>query len=435
MGYNERENEGVIAVKKFTDKKHIAALTWLCTLAYFASYLARTDFAAVLTSFVSAQAAAKTGIDAAQAGLIITGAFFSYGIGQLFSGYLGDKIPPKYIIFFGFLLTGAMNLLMPLGKGIVWYITVWAVNGFAHAMMWPPLTKILTSYLSASQYVHSVTTVSAGASLGSVAVYLLAAALVDVLGWTSVLYIASASSFVIAVIWILCMTALDKALEKYGEEDTLNLPKESKRHTAAESLKNVHWKRAIVLIMIAIIAQGYLRDGISTWLPQYLQDIFGLNTSGSLLATILLPVFNIVIMEFTGWLYRNHLRNETVCAGVYFGFCVLLMVMLTIFFDLHVAFSLVLVILVNGAIHGINLILICMISPHFRKYGKTSIMSGALNFCTYIGSGTATYTIALVFEYVGWRATIASWSVIALIGTLCCVLAISLWKRFLRSAD
>ena len=61
-------------MKKLTNRKHVAALTWLCTLAYFASYVARTDFAAVLTSFVDAQAAAKTGIDAAQAGLIITGA-------------------------------------------------------------------------------------------------------------------------------------------------------------------------------------------------------------------------------------------------------------------------------------------------------------------------------------------------------------------------
>ena len=422
-------------MKKLTQKKHIAALTWLCTLAYFASYVARTDFAAVLTAFVDAQAAAKTGIDAAQAGLIITAAFFSYGIGQLLSGYLGDKISPKYILFFGFVLTGAMNLLMPLGQGIVWYVAVWSVNGFAHAMMWPPMTKILTAYLTASDYVHSVTTVCAGANLGSVAVYLLAAALVDMTGWTTVLYIASAVALGMAVVWFVSMTTIEKWAEKYGEEDTLTLPQEKSAHSAAESLKNVHWKRAIVLIMIAIVAQGYLRDGISTWLPQYLQDTFGLKTSGSLLATVLLPVFNIVIMEFTSWLYRNHLRNETLCAGVYFGFCGLITVLLTIFFDLHVAFSLVMVILVNGAIHGINLILVCMISPHFRKYGKTSIMSGALNFCTYIGSGTATYTIALIFEHVGWRATIASWSAIAVLGALCCVFAIGLWKKFLRSAD
>ncbi len=422
-------------MKKLTNRKHVAALTWLCTVAYFASYVARTDFAAVLTAFVNTQAAAKTGIDAAQAGLIITAAFFSYGIGQLLSGYLGDKIPPKHIIFFGFLLTGGMNLLMPFGSNIVWYISVWAVNGFAHAMMWPPMTKILTAYLSASDYVHSVTTVCAGANLGSVAVYLLAAALVDVLGWTSVLYIAAAVALVVAVVWIICMTALEKTAEKYGEEDKLTLPPDKTAPVKNDSLKNVHWKRAIVLIMIAIVAQGYLRDGISTWLPKYLQDTFSLNTSGSLLATVLLPIFNIAIMEFTSWLYRNYLRNETLCAGVYFGFCALLTVLLTVFFDVHVALSLIMVILVNGAIHGINLILVCMISPHFRKYGKTSVMSGALNFCTYIGSGSATYTIALIFEYVGWRATIASWSVIALVGALCCVFAIGLWKKFVRTAD
>lgn len=422
-------------MKKLTNRKHVAALTWLCAVTYFASYVARTDFAAVLTSFVDAQAAAKTGIDAAQAGLIITAAFLSYGIGQLLSGYLGDKIPPKYIIFFGFLLTGSMNLLMPLGEGIVWYISVWAVNGFAHAMMWPPMTKILTAYLSANDYVHSVTTVCAGANLGSVAVYLLGAALVGKFGWTALLYIASATAFAVAVIWLVGMTAIEKAAEKYGEEDTVTLSTPKQTDAVMDTLKNVHWKRAILLIMIAIVAHGYLRDGISTWLPKYLQDTFGLNTSGSLLATVLLPIFNIAIMEFTSWLYRNYLRNETVCAGVYFGFCALLAVLLTVFFNVHVALSLIMVILINGSIHGINLILVCMISPHFRRYGKTSVMSGALNFCTYIGSGSATYTIALVFEHVGWRATIASWSVIALLGALCCIFAIGLWKRFVKVAD
>ncbi len=412
-------------MKKIVDKKHIAILTYLCTVAYFASYFARSDFAAVLTAFIS-----EEGVSAELAGLIITGAFFSYGIGQLLSGYLGDKIPPKWIVFGGFIMTGVMNLFMPLASGnITWMIVIWIVNGLAHAMMWPPMTKILTNYLSATAYVRSTTTVCVGASFGTLAVYLVSAWMVAVASWKSVMFIATGLAFVIGFVWLFMMSRIEKYVETHGQVENITLP-EGKKHTITTSLKNVHWKRAILLIMLAIVFQGYLRDGIATWLPQYLQDVFDLNTSGSLLATILLPLFNVVIMEVCSWLYRNVLRNETLCAAVYFGVVAVMTVLLTVFFDTHVALSLALFIIANGAIHGINLILVCMISPHFQRYGKTSMMSGALNFCTYIGSGTATYTIALVFEHLGWKITIASWTALAILGAICCVAAIGLWRKF-----
>lgn len=417
-------------MKKIVDKKHILILTYLCTAVYFASYFARSDFAAVLTAFISDE-----GVNAGLAGLIITGAFFSYGIGQLLSGYLGDKVAPKWIVFVGFILTGVMNLLMPLASGnITQMIVIWVVNGLAHAMMWPPLAKILTNYLSATAYMRSTTTVCVGGSLGTLAVYLVSAWMVAVSNWKSVMFIATAISFVMAVVWMAMMAGIEKYVKTYGAEEKITMP-EGKKHSVGASLKNVHWKRAIALIMLAIIFQGYLRDGIATWLPQYLQDVFAIEISGSLLITILLPLFNVVMIEVCSWLYRNVMRNETVCAAVYFGVVTVMTVLLTIFFDTSVALSLVLFIIANGAVHGVNLILICMISPHFQRYGRTGLMSGVLNFCTYIGSGTATYTIALIFEKLGWRITIASWTLLSVLGTLCCVAAIGLWKKFRKVSE
>ncbi len=414
-------------MKKIVDKKHITLLTMLCTITYFTSYFARSDFAAVLTAFIS-----EEGISAELAGLIITGSFFSYGIGQLLSGYLGDKLSPKLIIFFGFLLTGCMNLLMPLAEDISRMIVIWVVNGLAHAMMWPPMTRILTQYLPVVDYPRATTTVSVGASIGTLCVYLVSAWMIAVASWKSVMFVATGLAFIMSIVWLIGMTAIEKYTQKHGEEECLHFP-QSKQNVIAVSLKNVHWKRAIILIMLAIIFQGYLRDGIATWLPQYLQQTFGMNPSGSLVATISLPLFNVVLMEVCSWLYRNHLRNESLCAAVYFGVVALMTVLLTVFFDTSVVLSLVFFIIANGFIHGINLILVCMISPHFARYGKTSMMSGALNFCTYIGSGTATYTIALFFERFGWQTTIGSWSVLALLGAICCIGAIGLWKRFLKS--
>ena len=72
----------------------------LCSAVYFVSYFSRKDFAAVMAAMLSEEVLDKT-----TAGLIGTMLFVFYGVGQLVSGYLGDKLKPKYLIMFGLSVT------------------------------------------------------------------------------------------------------------------------------------------------------------------------------------------------------------------------------------------------------------------------------------------------------------------------------------------
>ena len=69
------------------------AIIALCSLVYFVSYFSRKDFAAVMEGMISEQVIAKS-----LAGLALTMLFIFYGVGQLVSGYLGDKFRPAYLI-------------------------------------------------------------------------------------------------------------------------------------------------------------------------------------------------------------------------------------------------------------------------------------------------------------------------------------------------
>ena len=82
---------------KITAPNKIRQLTLLCALVYFVSYLTRINYAAVVSAYV-----AQEGIAKELAALPITLQSISYGIGQLFSGYLGDRVHPKKIITFLF---------------------------------------------------------------------------------------------------------------------------------------------------------------------------------------------------------------------------------------------------------------------------------------------------------------------------------------------
>ena len=86
--------------------------------------------------------------------------------------------------------------------------------------------------------------------------------------------------------------------------------------------------------------------------------------------------------------------------------------------------------LITGCMHGVNLMLITHVPKRFKKYGNISTISGAVNSCTYIGAAISTYGVAVLAEQIGWRWTVGVWALIALAGTLACALAAKPWKRF-----
>ena len=138
-------------------------LTLLCAAVYFCSYLTRLDYGAVMVEMVRAEGFSR--VDASAA---LTGLFITYGFGQLISGYLGDRVKPQLLIFFGLIACGLMNLLIPFCSSPAWMTVVWSVNGLAQAMMWPPLVRILSELLSEADYKTATVRVSWASSRTSI---------------------------------------------------------------------------------------------------------------------------------------------------------------------------------------------------------------------------------------------------------------------------
>jgi OPA family glycerol-3-phosphate transporter-like MFS transporter len=121
-------------IKKITDRKRIAQLTLLCCAVYFASYVTRLSFAAVIAEIVLREGYAKSAV-----AVVTTALFITYGAGQLISGVLGDRFSPKNIIFTGLAVSAVMNIAIPECMSIWDMTAVWAINGFAQALIWPRL--------------------------------------------------------------------------------------------------------------------------------------------------------------------------------------------------------------------------------------------------------------------------------------------------------
>ena len=85
--------------------------------------------------------------------------------------------------------------------------------------------------------------------------------------------------------------------------------------------------------------------------------------------------------------------------------------------------------LLTGAMHGVNMMLISMLPPYFKRFGLTGTASGLLNSCTYIGSALSTYGVAALSEVAGWKNTVLIWAGIALVGTVLCFACIKSFQR------
>ncbi|MBS7298735.1 MAG: MFS transporter [Eubacteriales bacterium] len=90
-----------------------------------------------------------TGLSRSLLLMSVTESFITYGVGQIISGVMGDKYSQKKLISLGFVMTIVMNLIIPLCISPYQMLVVWCINGFAQSFMWPPLVKIMTTYMSA----------------------------------------------------------------------------------------------------------------------------------------------------------------------------------------------------------------------------------------------------------------------------------------------
>lgn len=398
-------------------KKQTAGLICLFAATYMVSYITRINYGTIISAMVS-----QTGFSKDSLSMALTGSFITYGVGQIISGYLGDRISPKKLISLGLLVTVAMNILLPL-CGDPWRMcAVWCVNGFAQSFMWPPLVRIMSNVFSENSYKMASVWVSAGSSVGTVLLYLFSPVVLLFLPWKGVFWISAACGAVMLVVWHFAAPTVavgsktaDIKTEKQGMGVLIN--------------------PMMLAIMGAIVLMGMLRDGVTTWMPSYISETYQLGNSISILSGVFLPLFSVGCFFLASYIYGGRLKSPVTCAVLFFMVGAGAALGLFVFSDASVFSSALLSALLAGCMHGVNLMLISMIPPFFKGKGNVSFVSGMLNAGTYVGSAVSTYGIARLSESIGWRDTVFVWFLIALCGTIACIVAIPGWKKRFMQRD
>ena len=394
-------------------------LAWLLTLVYFSSYITRKNFATILQQVIT-----ETGLAKDTLSIVLVCMTVTYGLGQIVNGRLGDKFKPTNMIFYGIIIATAVNLIFPFVAGsVVLMAILWSINGYAQSMMWPPIVKILVSNCDDEMYGYSVVRISWGSSFATIALYFLAPLIIALTGtWKAMFFFSSAVGCLMLIVWISLKRRIASEPPQLAQTNNES-PKKNFRIPRAALLP-------MVFIILGIIFQGMLRDGVATWMPTYLADVHGMSNQESILSGVFPAIFSIACFSISGALYRKFFTNEVICGAVVFGIAVLAAGVLFVLFGQSTLVAMVCLTLITGCMHGVNLMLITHVPKRFKKHGNISTLAGLVNACTYVGEAIFMYGIAVIADRFDWRVCIGVCFAIAVLGTACCLIAARPWKKF-----
>lgn len=406
-------------MSKLESRVDSSVLIFLCCLVYFAGYIMRINFAAATSEIIISEGFMKSEI-----GMVTTMSFASYGIGQLISGVLGDKINPRILIFCGLTATALLNCLIAGCSSVTIMSAVWFMNGLAQSALWPPLVKIMSICLNKKDFARGCTLVSVASSAGTIAVYFLVPVCIAVSGWRMVFYISGLIGAIIAFVWIVFTKRTQECFDIEKNEH-----QRIKTNTHSSGFLSALLSGATICAVMSIIIHGALKDGITTWLPSYLIETFSVGSNIAILCSVLLPIMGIAGMQIASVVYGRKSKNELGFSGIYFIMSMLCGTILLFNIKTNMLLSVLLAAIINSCMYAVNIMLICMAPSRFARYGRISTASGIFNFFTYAGSALSSYLFAKITEYGGWNITIAFWSLLCFVGAVFCLVGKGMWHK------
>lgn len=408
-------------LKSVKKSKLIVAAMWVL---YCVSYFIRTCYAASIAPL------AEEGIySKGEIGLIGTAFFICYGVGQLISGLIGDKINPFFMVLFGSVLGAVCCFLMPVAASLAVLIGIWAANGLFQSMLWSPILRVFSETIDASLSKNAILNIALSLPVGTVLAYLMSSVIIKYFNWKYV-FIFGGLVVVAAVLFSgIVFLCAKKDIKKTSAVSQKNI--EAPKGVNKKSPAALVASSGLLIIMIPSFLHGMMRDGITNWVPAMISEVYGVSTSFSVFVTIALPIFNAFGAYLVTPLYKKLGENEMKTAGVT-GMVALLPLLLMLFMNkLPVYVIIVLLAVTTSVMYALNYLIISLVPVRFSRLGFTSSVSGILNSGAHIGCALSSYGFGAIAEKTGWSAVIIVWIISSLLITVFSFASNKRWKWFL----
>lgn len=220
-------------------------------------------------------------------GILFTIFTLGFGLGQFFSGYLGDRYSPKLLMFLGAIGATAANIGFGLSSGMKPFAIFWAINAVSLSMGWSPGCSVLFRWIPQKRWGLFMGLFDAFAFLGGIIIYPVAGFAITFLSWRAAFFLPA----LLLLMWsvVFCIYVKDTPQqygftvewEHSGVSDVKDPApasgdaKDSAKTPASDTVclrdyADVMKHPAILLTALATICSQFVRWGLVNWIVKIL---------------------------------------------------------------------------------------------------------------------------------------------------------------------
>ncbi|MBQ4052499.1 MAG: MFS transporter [Clostridia bacterium] len=373
--------------------KQAGFLMFMCWLAYTTAYLGRLNYSASLIQIVE-----ELGTTKAQAGLVASVFFFSYGAGQIIHGTLNKYYNPRWAIMIALVLSALWNVLMSVSS-LPMMIVFWLLNGLTQSVLWTTLTRVQSMYLGDGSLRKAVVIMGSCVASGTCLTYAFSALFAEFLNWKFSFYLAGVLLSVVGIFWFIA----------YGKVTNNVVPRVLKmpaRKTKEEKQSSL--TPGLILFFAAIflfaIIHHLIRDGLTTWTPTIFYELYGLPESYSILFTLGLPLLSLLSSALCVKVNR-WIKDQVYLGCFFFGIAMIFVLITVLCLPTNMWWITLICFAISSlSMAAINNIITSLIPLQMRDRVDSARSAGFCNAFCYLGSTIATYSLGAMADNLGWNS-------------------------------
>lgn len=383
--------------------KNAVILGALCSISYFAVYVARNVLGAVTPDML------ESGMTLDYIGRISAVYLVAYAIGQLINGAIGDYLKAKYMVSLGLLFAGVAGFIFVKFCNVPGIATVaYGCAGFSLSMIYAPMVKVVADSVELTYATRCSIGYTFASFFGSPAAGLLA----TYLSWESTFDVSSTVLIAMAVICFACFLIFEKK----------GIVKYSQRTKNEEGIKKDYkglFRRHIVKFALISMLTGVVRTSfvalLTTYFVEYLS--YGKTEATSIFSTATLIIsFTTFIAIF---IYERVKQNVHLSTLIFFSLASICFGVL--YFVTNPLVNVVIIVVGIMASNAAATMLWSVYCPSLCDTGLVSGITGFLDFLSYGSAALASLLIPIIKAAVGWRNVIAILFLLMVFGTLICL--------------
>lgn len=375
-------------------------------------------------------------------GYITTAYMLVYGAGQMVNGILGSRYQPKYMIGIGLFGATICNLLMGVLNSVWLMVVVWAANGLFHSMLWAPIIRVFTDQIPDERRLRCGANIGAACSVGAILAFVIPGVMLKFTTWRCVFFLSAAILFIAFIVWVLghkylrdYLKLMDVVCKRdrvkhfaqtstVGGDSTINTTPPKKY-----SIIGIVVSSGIWLMLLGLLCNGALRDGVESWVPTFLKEQFNLTPSRASLITVFVPIVSISGTYTANWLNNRHIKNELYTAGLMFIVAVLAVLGIYFTRNTNAWICVVFLSISTAAMWGTNHMFLTQLPYHFAKYGMSATITGAFNSIIYFSSALCAGVYGILADRMGWEFLIFIWLMLGILGVVFCLIPGKNWSK------